>query len=300
MNKLNLIDQQYKNVQWVLNIPSNKPWKNILISALTHGWETAWLDVIDYLLWQYEISKRINSWSITMMLSNIDAYQSYLEHWDFMAARYLQENMNRCATVERIANPVSPETRRINELVTIIEWCDLHVDLHSTTMSSMPIAIYSNRLSSELQSALNVSQHCQWIIEVQVWKPLIDIIERNWWTGIGLELWKQSDKTAFTRWVDNILRILEYEWLIDLGAGDPNLLPQEFNKIYQIYDSIVVSDVSNFKLTKDYQHGEQVNLWDIIAYQWTDPIVASMNSTVILPTAKLYPWEEYCFLAKTI
>ncbi len=135
-----LTHSSYQWINWVQKVDSWNPWPKVVISACTHGGETAGLQVIQYLLHDYWIREKIRRGEIYFVLSNMDAYNFYLKSGDFKKARYIDQNMNRCATKENILNSSSSEARRIRELHALLSSCDIHIDLHSTTMSSSSIA----------------------------------------------------------------------------------------------------------------------------------------------------------------
>ncbi|MEI8253145.1 MAG: succinylglutamate desuccinylase/aspartoacylase family protein [bacterium] len=71
-------------------------------------------------------------------MSNIKAYEKSLElkksgDPDYIInARYVEENMNRCCSVESLNNPINYERQRANELTEVLKKLDYQLDIHST------------------------------------------------------------------------------------------------------------------------------------------------------------------------
>lgn len=297
---MSLKDSYHLNIPWVYVMSSWHQSPRVVISCLTHWWETAWLDVVNFLINTFDIQSYLLRWTIMFVLANIDAYTSYLDHKNFRKARYIDQNMNRHATQANIASWVSSEARRIQELLPILTHADYHVDIHSTTQSPTSMAIYTSRSQHLFQSVLNVDHQYVWIPDHQVWKPLIDICERSWWIGIWLETGMQEDGTAYVTWIDNVLRIITSLEMIDESYIQPYLLNPKPSTIYEIYGSVLITHADTFATSQHFNHWQRICTDTVIAHQWADPIYVTQDSIIILPSdpQKYYSNEEYCFLAR--
>ena len=202
-----LLEKQHAWIQWVMLIDSWKDWPILWISACTHGWETVWLDVIDFLLDQVKIENSIKKWKIYFILSNIKAYQKSLElkeSWNpdyIINARYLDENMNRCCSVEFLDNPISYERQRANELTDILKNLDYHFDIHSTMNPSWSMLIHTEKSANRFGDIFNTDEVYIKLPETVVGKPFVDITQRNGWIGIGIETWNQTNTEWYKVWV---------------------------------------------------------------------------------------------------
>ena len=295
----NLLTSSYQDIPWTLCIDSGRIWPIVVISALTHGGETAWLDVINFLIQEIDIQSHITSWKVVFLLSNIDAYTKYLTGVNFKDARYIDENMNRCATIENIRNGHSSESTRLRIIEPVLAHADYHIDIHSTTQSPMSMAIMTSKSEKVFGTIVNVDEQYIWLTTHQVGKPLMDICERSGGISIWLETWRQDDATAFLNGVDNVLRILAHIHTIPQQLIQKHILPIKKSRLYTIYGSIMVHDADTFSLSSSYAHGENVKKWTILATQDTIPIIIAIDSVVLLPSLQLYSWEEYCFLSHT-
>lgn len=288
----------YNNISGIHCISSVSSWPSVCISACTHWGETAGLDVIDFLVKEFEIEKRLKKWNIFFMLANIKAYEKYLKTWDFKWARYIDENMNRVATEENVHYGTSVEAHRMREIEPILMSVNYHIDIHSTMKSPASMAIYTAKSRPLFEHVINVDEQYIDLIKLQVWKPLVDICERSGGVGIGLETWRQEDTNAYHTAIDNIMRILVMLDMIDQEYVNPYLLPQKANKKIRIVSTVVVKNKQTFHLQKDFSHGEKLAQWTIIAVQDGLPIFAPTECVVVMPSVPetILPWEEYCFL----
>lgn len=292
-----LLESHYNSIPWVLHIPSKRSGPRVGISCLTHGWETAGLQAIEFLLQEFNIQSKLLHWELFFSLNNIEWYKKILATGDFWASRYIDENMNRSAQEDNIYNWQSYESKRLQELYPLFSSIDYHIDLHSTPLSSNSMAIYSSKSKDIFSDILNVDSHYSALTDHQQWKAVIDIAERHWGIWLWLESWKESDAEAYHNCIDNILRILAYLWSIDSSTITSYLLPHKKNLHYNIYTSVVVENPSTFRLLRSFKQDEYIAAWTILAYQDNQAIVAPQDSLIVLPSKKLYPQEEYCFLA---
>ena len=291
---INLYQSSYEWVQGIYHYDTSNPWPHIVISCLTHWWELLWLRVIEYLLNEYTICPKLTLWSITFMISNIKAYEHFLQTNDMAWSRYIDENMNRCATSETICYWSSSEAKRLREIVPFLEIADYHIDIHSTSQSAKSMAIYTSRSMWLYQHIINADEHYQDLILYQKGSPLIDICETHWWYGLWLETGREWDSKAYHNGVENVLSVLHHLWMIDSVDMRPE---PKSNTVYCIIGSIMVSDAKTFIPTKHYQHNEYIISWTIIAHQDWKPITINTDCMIVMPSKQIIWWEEYCFLA---
>jgi succinylglutamate desuccinylase len=56
-------------------------------------------------------------------------------------ARFIDENLNRCCSIENLSKSTSYEVRRALELQPVLKDTDIHFDIHSTYTPSESILI---------------------------------------------------------------------------------------------------------------------------------------------------------------
>ncbi len=114
---------------------------------------------------------------------------------DLIQTRFIDENMNRCCSRENLLNSNSYESKRANEIIPILNKLDILFDIHSTYSPTESMLIFSNNSYDKFKETFNCSTEIIWINDIVVWKPFMDIVERNWWIWIRIESWYQLDET---------------------------------------------------------------------------------------------------------
>lgn len=295
-----LLDHTYDWINWVKLIDSWNPWPVIWISACTHWWEVVWIEIIENLIYKLNFEKNIQKGKVFFILSNIEAYKKFLK-WDsndienILDCRYIDENLNRCCDENNLKNPKSYESKRANELKPILNTLNYHFDIHSVMSPSSSILIYTNKSFKKLKKIFNCDMELIDITEIQVWKPLIDICERNWWCWIWIETWSQLDKSWYKVWIDNIIRFLHFLWIVSESFWANFLSAYKISKKIKVISSILVKN-NTFYTNRHFSNMEQIDKWDFIAYNWETKIYANDNYIVLLPKPKPLLWEEFCFL----
>ncbi len=306
-----LTQNRYKWIPGIKIIDSWNPGLNIGISVCTHGSETVWLDVLDFLENTFHLQSRLLQWKIYFILTNIEAYIYSLSDCNkntldyFYKYRFIEENMNRCCSEKNIAEWKSSEARRIRELKPIL-WkeIDILLDIHSTSSPSTSMSIIGEKAKdSWMLSILNTKQEFIWVPKAQVWKPFIDIVERWNWIGIWLEAGCQFDTQWFKIGIDNVLRLLEKTNHIKIRNADTEFLEKPVEKTsYKIFASIIIES-ADFTFSKKYFHGQKIKLWEYICRNKGRKVYAEQDCVILLPKPHMDNYskligEEGCFLGK--
>lgn len=296
-NILDLLNQNYNWVDWVKEIDSWVKWPNICISVCIHWWEHAWLRVVEYLFEKLNIERELIYWKIYFILANLEAYKKSLkdENISPVESRFIDENLNRCCSIENMRYATSYELKRALELTDILKNIELHFDIHSTYTKSESMLITTEKWFNRYSNIFNVDTIYSWITEKQVWKPFIDITERYWWIWIWLEAWYEGDNTWYKIWVENSIRLLNELWMIDWKKFNNELTINKNNNYKKVYWSIIINE-DCFEPIKIFNHNDIVKKWEIIAICWNKKIIAEKDSYILLPSPKMIVWEEYCFL----
>ncbi len=292
---LDLLNETYNWINWIKEIDSWKEWPIVWISVCTHWGEHAWLKAVKYLSEKLDIENNLIKWKIYFILTNIKAYKKSLINWnknpvDF---RFIDENLNRCCSVENLKKSNLYEAKRALELENILKKLDYHLDIHSTYNPSEAMLITSKKWW-KISEYFNVDTIYSWITDVQIWKPLIDITERNGWIWIWLEAWCEKDDTWFKIWVENSIRFLWKLWMIDEKKFNNEISSDKKNIHIKVYDSIIV-EWEWFTPIKQFKHKEIVKKWDVIAIYKNKKYTAKKDSYILMPNINTI-WEEYCFL----
>ncbi len=124
-------------VEGVWHWDSGQPGRQVLISALIHGNELCGAWALKGLL---EAGVRPQRGSLTLMLCNLAAFDTFdVAKPD--AARFVEEDLNRQWSLERMVSGSSLERRRAAELRPFVERADWLLDLHSMHEPSAPLLL---------------------------------------------------------------------------------------------------------------------------------------------------------------
>ncbi len=296
------------DIRWVDILDSWNPGPTIWISACTHWWEVVWLDVIDKLCIDFELKKRLTRWKVALILTNIDAYKMYLykkilsneeeglSPKDIIDCRFIEENLNRCCTEEKIEQWLTSETKRVRSLMPILKELDILFDIHSTSTPSESMSIITNKSRSLVLQNLNVDKHLCGVTQVQVWKPFIDVVERVWGIWIGIECWCQFDETGYKIWTENSIRLLRWIDMVEDSLDFISILgDKKENRLLMIKNA-------NYRTSRDYRHLDIIKKWENIWFDWENELIAARDSLILMPKPKWADinkliWEEWWFLA---
>jgi hypothetical protein len=126
---------------YVVTLDSGLPGPRVLITALTHGNETAGAIALDRLI-RSGLAPVFGC--LQLCFVNYRAYQVF-DPASPHAARFLQRDMNRLWH-DALANDTdqSWETQRAQELLPLVEACDFLLDLHSMARPAPPLALIGN------------------------------------------------------------------------------------------------------------------------------------------------------------
>ena len=112
---INLIENKFNNIEWVTFLDSGVSWPILWVSVCTHWWEVVWLDILNYLFNEIDIRNYLLKWQIYFIVNNIKAANKMLDlikNWkqitqqDLIESRFIDENMNRCCSVENLKKSI--------------------------------------------------------------------------------------------------------------------------------------------------------------------------------------------------
>jgi len=273
----NFLKNTYKQIEWISVIDSWKKWKNIWIFALTHWNEPVWLEVINYLINEFDIKKNILIWKIYFICVNLKAYKKYISQDDFLNYRFVNHNMNRIYKKDFVRG--SYEFERLEELKIIFDEIDVVLDLHS-------VAAWNNIIWITNKKQVNIAKD---IFDVE--NILVDDIASSWAMigyfidnckmAFGIECWNHIWKTAYKNWIRNVLNFLSYFGVIDYKIQKEiklnwvfgflnEIFPKSFDfkhtKKFINFDKIWINEV--YARDKDYEYKNTFDKEIFIALVW--------------------------------
>ena len=124
---------------WQFN--STRPGPSVLITALIHGNEIcgAWAasQLIEE-LWQSAIA--VEQGQLTIAFCNLKAFEQFNPN-DLHSSRFVDEDMNRVWSDDKLYNATSYERQRANELLPFVNQADYLLDLHSMHDPGEPLLL---------------------------------------------------------------------------------------------------------------------------------------------------------------
>ena len=135
---------------------SGQPGRRVAISALIHGNEVCGAWALKGLL---EAGVRPQRGALTLMFCNLAAFDRF-DAAQHDAARFVEQDLNRQWTSERIAAADSLERRRAAALAPWVERADWLLDLHSMHEPSAPLLLTGpHPRNQELARAMAAPEH---------------------------------------------------------------------------------------------------------------------------------------------
>lgn len=121
----------------VWHFDSGRPGRRVLITALIHGNELcgAWA-----LLGLLQAEARPEHGSLTLAFANLAAFDTF-DPACHDASRFVDEDLNRQWSPDRLVSPHTQERRRANALLPFVEPADWLLDLHSMHERSAPLLL---------------------------------------------------------------------------------------------------------------------------------------------------------------
>lgn len=121
----------------VWHFDSGVPGRALMVSALVHGNELCGAWALKDLL---AAGVRPRRGSLTLAFCNLDAFDRF-DHANHDASRFVQEDMNRVWSAERLDNPTTPDRQRGAALRPWVRQADWLLDLHSMHEPGAPLLL---------------------------------------------------------------------------------------------------------------------------------------------------------------
>jgi predicted deacylase len=140
----------------VWHFESGVPGRNVMVTALVHGNELCGAWAVKGLL---EAGVRPQRGSLTLAFCNLAAFDRF-DAAAFDASRFVDEDLNRQWSTERIAAATTVERRRAAELLPFVERADWLLDLHSMHEPGDPLLLVGPHARNlELARRLGAPEH---------------------------------------------------------------------------------------------------------------------------------------------
>ncbi|VCU68734.1 aspartoacylase [Pigmentiphaga humi] len=121
----------------VWHFRADAPGRNVLVTSLIHGNELCGAWAVKTVL---EAGLRPRRGTLTLAFCNLAAFDSF-DAARHDRSRYLDEDMNRVWSDEKLAAPASRESRRAAELLPWVRKADWLLDLHSMHEPCAPLSL---------------------------------------------------------------------------------------------------------------------------------------------------------------
>lgn len=275
---------------WIIEIDSLIKWQTISIVALTHWNEIVWLEVIKYLINEFEIKKKLKKWKINLIIWNIEAGKLW--------KRFKDVDLNRIWSFEK-KYKWTYEYLRWKELKNILLESDIVLDIHSTKSPSEPFIIPLKWVENKLINSLNAKYVINNLIPFLHWIPLISFVKNNNPLSkcLVIESWQHSSESTIILSIENTLKILEFYWFIN-----ENISLNKIEKIhYKIFDVMYAKSLNvKFHYSSRPKSFDEIEKWEKILFDWKNNVLASKDLSILMPSIPEYTWREIWYLMKKI
>lgn len=292
--KDNFLNNTYKWVSWITVIDSNKPGKNIAICAITHWNEPVWIDIFNYLMETYEISKKLKKWKIFLIAVNLQAYNSYQSDKDISKHRFIDFDMNRISNKKWLEKCY--EFYRLQELKSIFSEIDVAIDLHSVPKGDDVIWLTDEKFLDSAKVFFDVENI---LVDNMgnTWALIWELI-RNGKEAYGLECWNHLWENAMINGINNIMNFLQYFWSIEKFKYT-SIFKRE--NIFQFFKE-VVPETENFEYAQDFLWFTHISNNSYYAKDWDLEVINSDWENIYLWIVAKYfkKWVTAWFLFKKL
>lgn len=121
----------------VWHFDSGVPGKNVMLTALIHGNELCGAWALKTLL---ASGLRPRQGTLTLAFCNLAAFDRFDPN-AYVSSRYVDEDMNRVWSDDKLSDPSSQERRRAAELLPWLEQADWLLDFHSMSNTDVPLQL---------------------------------------------------------------------------------------------------------------------------------------------------------------
>ena len=272
---------------------AQKSGKHILILGAVHGNEIAGTIAQENIIRQIEQNIiRLKSGKITFVpIVNEKAHQ--------MDARFVDVNLNRVVTYHQ--HPTNNEEKIANDLIKLIDECDVMVDLHSTHCpDDIPFAFidYPYEKNMELLSLIPVKTALAGWPQIYANQPDItnfcteEYAHKHHKSGITVECGYHKAEKSIDIATTTILNILSHFDVIEHDKPEKN-----YPTVITL--SSYVTKKSEGKLTQNFQHLDKIKQGEILAlYENGETEKAPFDGYIIIPNHEATIDSEWYYLGQ--
>lgn len=291
MDNIKLYKNVFKDDTWIRIIDSWKPWKTITVVCATHWDEIVWIQVINYLLNDFWLEKKILKWKINFVIWN--------KKWYLNDKKFIDTDLNRIWDFKN-ENKNTYEFKRAKRILPYLQESNYVLDLHSTTNPSKSIFIPNQNVNKGLLTQINANYIIKWILPFIHWKTLIDFDYKNTKSKtetMVIEWWQNNKTLTIEDSIRNTLNILNYYWFIDFVDVRNNYIA----KTYEIKDCFYAKSMDvSFVYRDNIKSFQNIKKWDLIYTDNNKKVFAPFDFEIIMPTKPRYIWEEIWYIARNI
>lgn len=276
------------------------PGTHIVVLGGVHGDEKTGIEVIKFLRDMFEKDeKKMNKGKLTLILGNEEAIK--------MGRRGTtpDHNLNRMFSDKHLAGPVLDfyESRRAQELAQILKSADISLDIHSTSVPTVPFlpCAFSPRHEKVYRwfDAGIVLADPDFVLGGQR-STTDEYVDYCGGVGICFETGYANDTSRLPAVTKGILNILADQGLIK--SPQPLTLPKPNYKVYRLTRKIILTE-AGFRYVKGFpQSFQEVKKGELIGYHGDVPEVAEEDGVIAFPRAS-DQWmlgHDIFFLARRI
>lgn len=263
-------------VKWsmksIIELDSNIKWNTTTIMVWVHWNELSWINALNRILWNIKII----SWKVYFIIANLKALE--------INQRLYEKNLNRCF-VEKI-DWETYEDLRAQEIIPYLKESDYLLDVHNTINqgNSIPFLISEYK---DLGKYFDVDLVISGFDKLHPgWSD--SFMNTIWKIGLCLESWSIYDPKwpeIAERWIINFLKFTKN---IDWETAIKN------EQKHIVFDNIYKNTTPNFKFAKKFNDFEPINKWQLIWYDWKNPVYSDRNGYIVFTYIPQKIWEE-CF-----
>jgi len=276
---------------------SGTPGPHILFLGAIHGNETCGPEAIQQIIEELGSGHiKLLSGLVTFVpISNKEAYEKKV--------RYIDEDLNR--VFQKNASPQTHEQRIANELTSLVDKCDVMLDIHST-LAGGPVNIFIDFLTDDnrdFAKALNAQY------AILGWPSLYE--------KSGQQL-LSSDTTVYANKIGKTCLLIEcgqhedpgavpvaYQAIIDTLAhfkliADTAGSPAKGTAMKEItMTELFVKNAEGDHFTHEFKHLDKIATGEVIATRETgEEIVAKSNGVMVLPKLNGQVGKEWFYLGQ--
>ena len=295
-HQLKKILEQFKasvvdNVSGVMCIKAQNPGPVLGITACTHGNEPSGLAIFSHLLNEMDIASTLQCGTLYLVVNNIEATENFFRsatEQEISEARYKDVNMNRLPNdVLTTIEDRRYEVIRTQELFPIWRQFTVGLDIHSTTMPTIPMIISRGGkfvLIEGLIRGFPIDILISNIDQIQIGIPAFAVYGgiKNEIPVFSIEAGQHTEIESFERAVRCSVSLLQN---LGMLPGVPNVQVGEYKECC-VGDSIRFADLS-FDFISDFKSYDIVSAGQLLAQGSVgNEVRAPFDGHLLFPIAK--------------